>query len=241
MPLLDHFHPPLLDRAPWSSICTMWIANLVKDLNRTLPRDRFRAFANAHLSSTVEADIAEYDRGGDQSNSDDAAVALEQPALFTIEAQFPDEFEVQIHEYRDGMRLSAVIELISPGNKDREVERRKFISKCSSYLAMGIGVILVDVVTNRRFNLHNLLMEELGTPSANLSLEPPCYVAAYRPNPWNTSHIDVWPFAASIGAPIPSVPLPLREGPSILVDLEATYSAALDDHGIDFDHTITAS
>lgn len=231
MPLLDHFHPPLQDQAPWTSICTMWIASLVKSLNRSLPRDRFRAFAKAHLSSTAEADVAEYEIDPTTTSNDGGVAVATLPALYTLEAQFPDEFEVQVHEYREGMRLSAVIELVSPGNKDREAERRRFTSKCAAYLSLGVGVIVVDVVTNRRANFHNLLLEELGGARHLLPPETASYVAAYKPNPWNPSSIEVWPYVAPVGSLIPSVPLPLREGPSILVDLEGTYSEAIADNG----------
>ena len=232
MPLLDHFHPPLQDQAPWTSICTMWIASLVKSLNRSLPRDRFRAFAKAHLSSSAEADVAEYEREPEFPDpSGGVAVATTKPAVFTLEAQFPDEFEVQINEFRDGMRLSAVIELLSPGNKDREAERRRFTSKCAAYLSLGVGVIVVDVVTNRRINLHNQLIEELGDGRFPALPETPSYVAAYKPDPWNANSIEVWPYAAPVGSPIPSVPLPLRDGPSIMVDLEGTYCEAIADNG----------
>lgn len=61
MPLLDHFHPPLDDEAPWEAVGTLWIANVVKLLNRTLPKDEFRAFPNIHLGHMVGADVAEYE------------------------------------------------------------------------------------------------------------------------------------------------------------------------------------
>lgn len=231
MPLLDHFHPPHENRAPWSSIGTMWVASLVKSLNRTLPRDRFRAFAKAHLSSTAEADVAEYELESPATTSDGGTALAIQPALFTLEAQFPDEFEVQVHEYRDTMRLSAVIELVSPGIKDRETERRRFTSKCAAYLSLGVGVVLVDVVTSRRVNFHNLLMEELGGARFPLPPEIVSYVAAYKPNPWNPSSIEVWPYSAPVGKPIPSLPLPLRDGPSVALDLEGTYCEAITDNG----------
>lgn len=232
MPLLDHFHPPLQDRAPWSSICTMWVASLVKSLNRSLPRDRFRAFAKAHLSSTAEADVAEYEIEPEFPDPEgNVAVFEERTAVYTLEAHFPDEFEVQIHEFRDGMRLSAVIELLNQENKDSESARRRFTSKCAAYLSLGVGLILVDVVTNRRVNFHNLLLEELGGARHPLPPDTTSYVAAYKPNPWNPSSIEVWPYVVSVGKPIPPLPLPLRDGPAISVDLDGTYSEAIADNG----------
>lgn len=230
MPLLDHFHPPLQDQAPWTSNCTMWIASLVKSLNRSLPRDRFRAFAKAHLGSTAEADVAGYEIEPEFPDPEGSvAPAEERPAVYTLEARLPDEFEVQINEYRDGMRFSADIELVSQENKDSEGERRRFTSECAAYLSLGVGVIVVDVVTNRRANFHNLLLEELGGARHLLPPETTSYVAACKPNPWNPSSIEVWPYVAPVGSAIPS--LPLRDGPSIMVDLEGTYCEAIGDNG----------
>jgi len=55
MPLLDHFHPPVEEFAPWTSIASTWIVALTKSLNRTLPTSGFRAFADVQLGHMVHA------------------------------------------------------------------------------------------------------------------------------------------------------------------------------------------
>ena len=75
---------------------------------------------------------------------------------------FPDDIEVQVFATTTGATLVAAVELVSPGNKDRPETRLAFISKCHSYLTRGIGLIVVDIVTNRLANLHNELMGMLG-------------------------------------------------------------------------------
>lgn len=54
------------------------------------------------------------------------AVSFEMPALF------PDSLEVLIYSGEAGPTLVAAIELVSPGNKDREDYRQAFASKCAS-------------------------------------------------------------------------------------------------------------
>ena len=61
---------------------------------------------------------------------------------------FPDDIEVQLYDLRDGKRLVAALELISPGNKDRAEARRAFGAKCVAYLQRGIGLVIVDIVTH---------------------------------------------------------------------------------------------
>src|SRR6266480_6937368 len=64
----------------------------------------------------------------------------------TMPAPFPDTFEVRVFSTTAGLTLVAVIELVSPGNKDRPAERRAFAAKCASYLAQGVSLIVVDIV-----------------------------------------------------------------------------------------------
>jgi hypothetical protein len=71
------------------------------------------------------------------------------PAVI-IPTSFPDEIEVQVFGQSGGTYLVGAVELVSPGNKDRPETRRAFAAKCSSYLQLGIGLVVVDVVTERR-------------------------------------------------------------------------------------------
>jgi len=69
-------------------------------------------------------------------------------------------------EERDGLTLVAVIELVSPSNKDRAEARDAFADKYSAYLQRGIGLVVVDVVTTRQANLHDRLIERSAGPTS---------------------------------------------------------------------------
>jgi hypothetical protein len=84
-------------------------------------------------------------------------------------------------------------------------------------------LILVDVVTDRRANLHDELLSRLqATPTA-----PPTddlYAAAYRPvEKEDEGHLDIWYEALAIGNELPALPLWLRGNLCLRVDLAATY------------------
>jgi len=237
MPLLDHFHAPLDDELPWTSIGSLWVSNLVRWLNRELPHDEFRTFANVRLGSQVEADVAEYKSSNGTTGGRNGSVAtlpVASPAQATIPAIFPEEFQVQISERRRSLHLSAVIELVSPGNKKEKGERKTFIAKCVSYLRQGVGLVVVDVVTERLANFHNDLMSALGGPnSIRFPPKTPTHVAGYRPvHRDQKNEIEIWSAAAPLGQPIPSVPLAVRGGPVIPLDLDGTYTETLRDHGV---------
>jgi hypothetical protein len=238
MPLIDHFHQPTKKRYPWSAVNAAWGVSLMGWLNRHLPRDEYRAVANIRLGTGIEADVAEFKRQETTaSGGRNGAVAVETvpPPVLTLPATFPEDIEIEIREELDGDRIAAVIEIVSPANKKEVDEREAFVAKCVTYLKRGIGVVIIDIVTERRANLHNNLMELIGGESPQLMADAPIYVSGYRPvhrPATGANEIEVWPYAAAIGQPVPAVPLGLRGGPVIVLDLEGTYTAAIEATGL---------
>lgn len=237
MPLRDHFHPPLLDDPPWSSLYTLWVGKVVSRLNGMLPQGGYRAYANVRLGPHVEADVAEYRRNptnGVHHPAGDGGVATlpaSPPGLGRIPLSLPDDVEVLVAEGRHLMTLAAVIEFVSPANKKEKDERAAFVRKCAAYLQKGVGLMIVDVVTDRRTNLHDELMRAVGGGAHLLS--DPTYVSSYAPVHGPAGNeAEVWAVPALVGEPIPPLPLHLRRGPVVLPDLEATYTEALADSGL---------
>src|SRR5262249_38310287 len=111
---------------------------------------------------------------------------------------------------------------VSPANKDRPSHRAAFVNKCAAYLQQGVGVLIVDVVTNRRANLHRELLARLGARRPRLTGH--LYATAYRPTEGDEQTcLDIWQERLRIGRRLPTMPLWLLRGPSMPVDLEATY------------------
>ena len=141
---------------------------------------------------------------------------------------FPDDIEVQVFATVTGSSLVGAIELASPGNKDRPETRRSFAAKCVAYLTRGIGLIVVDIVTNRLANLHNEIVNLLGRGEPYL-LAPSAatYAVAYRPSRQPAGdQIELWPKLLTVGQPLPVLPLALRNAMTLPVDLEETYEEA---------------
>lgn len=235
MPLMDHFRLPTRARAPWEAVSTLWVGKIVANLNRTLPGDRYLAFPTVHLGDRAEADVSEFELPGGvphhERNADGGLATLAAPiAIATFEPEYQDEVSVLIRERRDDMRLVGAVEMVSPSNKDRSEARQQFIGKCQSYIKAGIGLVVVDVVTTRFANLHNELMDLLhGPPHSRLS-EGPCYAAGYRGTQDDARKwVATWPHHAAIGQSLPAIPLFLRDGPFVNIDLERTYTEALSD------------
>src|SRR5205807_1062752 len=163
-PLLDHFHPPLSTQRCWESFHSSWATRIVDSLTEQLPAN-YIAEEQVHIGPSVEIDGGTFEQdkagGGDRGSAVATAgskVWVPPAADGVLPAVFPDTFEVRVLSTDTGPRLVAAIDLISPGNKDRVAERRAFVTKCASYLFQGISVIIVDIVTNRRANLHNEIL-----------------------------------------------------------------------------------
>jgi len=134
-----------------------------------------------------------------------------------------DVVEVQVFDCEGGPTLAGAIEQVSPGNKDRPAERDAFVSKCAAYLQQGVGLIVVDVVTSRRADLHHQLLSRLGSPS-DAPPDADLYLAAYRPvERREQPHLDIWHEPLAVGRPLTTMPLWLRGGLCLPVDFEATY------------------
>lgn len=238
MPLLDHFHKPDRRRLPWGTMAQAWGVALMGWLNRHLPRDEFRAETRFWAGPQIEADVAEIrelDVPRDGGRNGAVATVETPPAVLTLDAFFPDDLEIEIREEHDRAKLVGVIELVSPGNKKEVKEREAFVAKCATYLREGIGLVVLDIVTERHANLHNDLLDLIGRPDTPRLADCPTYVAGYRPihrRDSGANEIEVWPYPAVIGQPIPSVPFGLRGGPTIVLDLEATYAAAIESTGL---------
>ena len=193
-------------------------------INQQLPKDWF---AEPTASFGIEIDVAAWDDSQASTTPETGAEAVPRwsPAPPTLTLEFPiatDIVQVAIYECSSGPVLAGAIELISPANKDRREHRDAFIAKCESMLREGVGVMIVDIVTDRYANLHTELLKRLDSdvthPSARL------YAGSYRPTERDEHQVlDVWHQPLALDQPLPQMPLFLKGGPCLQVDLAATY------------------
>ena len=233
MPLRDHFHPPLSTLRHWESFHAAWATEIMRTFNRgVLPEGCF-AEAQVHIGSQVEIDIAAFEQAPANGDGGGVATATWAPPAtkLVIPAVFPDVIELQILRDFGGATLVAAIELVSPGNKDRPETRQAFVAKCASYLQQGIGLVVVDVVTERQTNLHNELVRCLQQPAQfELPATTLLYTTAYQPQRTEEGdQIKLWLEQVKLGQPLPTMPLALRGVGFVPVDLEGTYRRTCED------------
>jgi hypothetical protein len=234
MPLSDHFHRPWSDDNPSEGFHSAWINTLVRHLNGSLLPPGYRAFPQIHLGPRIEADVPTFERldrpadpSGSRSDAGDGVGALWSlpEGIQTVEVEWPgqDVFELRVQDIRAGMCLVGLIEMVSPGNKDRPEERQAFVAKCAGYLQEHVGLVVIDVVTTRRANLHAGLLELLSAPLGE-AIFPDLDCVAYRmrsngPRP----QLDFRQFPLAVGESLPTQ-VPLWLGTiTIPLDLEKSY------------------
>jgi hypothetical protein len=127
-------------------------------------------------------------------------------------------------------RLVAVVEVISPRNKDRPEAREAYQNRYLSYLLNGVHALLVDV--HRRplsFSFADALAAALGLS------QPACpapMAVGYRvgdPAAQGGRWLHIWRRSLEVGAPLPSIPLALSADQTVRIGLEQTYMAAAAD------------
>ena len=228
--LRDHFHPPISDQHDWRSFHFAWATTLAFDLNRQLPQGWYAA---PSVEFGIEIDVGAWeDRKASLAAEQSAAVgewsmesrewSLPAPTLTLDFPLVTDSVEVQVFDQTDGRLLVGGIELVSPANKDRQESRDAFVTKCEAKLREGIGMAVIDVVTPRYANLHHLLLQRIGYETGTTPQR--LFASSYHPTARDEHTVlDIFHQPLAVGQPLPLMPLHLKNGPCLQVDLPGTY------------------
>jgi hypothetical protein len=149
------------------------------------------------------------------------AVAVEWPSV--------EDVRVEVHTDDGDPQLAATIEIVSPRNKDRPRARASFAAKCADYLQRGCGLVVVDVVTTRRANLHAELLALLNVDSGSGSAGPLSAVSYRSVGRNEQGQLLAWPMTLELGQRLPTLPLWLGGELAVPLDLEASHAAACHD------------
>ena len=126
-----------------------------------------------------------------------------------------------------GHRLVALLEIVSPANKDRAASVNDFVTKVVTALGYGVHVLFVDLFPPGRFDPHGLhgeILERLEEPDEayDLPTAEPFTLASYAA----AEVIDMYIEHAAVGALLPEMPLFFLPDRYVNVPLEKTYQQA---------------
>ncbi len=227
MPLLDHFHPPLTHTHTWRTFHGTWAVTIARLLNGGVLPPGYYAAPFRDRDGPFEIDVAALREPGVPEPPDAVRPWVSPDPALAVAVEWPDESDVRVEILSEegDPPLAAAIELVSPRNKDRAKAREAFAAKCAEHLRHGRGVVVVDVVTTRRANLHADLFAAVGVEDM-AGLPDGISAVSYRSLGRETDgQLQAWPFALEVGGTLPTLPLWLGEF-AVPLDLEASHTAA---------------
>jgi hypothetical protein len=228
MPLHDWSQLP-----EWEGVHHLWIGELYRSLKASLPPG-YRAGLATVPGLTVGGTATHPDVNVQRQPG--RAAAVPEPSLDDLTG-FDAEVTVlsidptkMVRVYR-GIELVAVLELISPRNKDRDSTRATTVDRMVGYLALGVHVLFVDVhAAPSTFSLADAIAATLDYPQERC---PSPHAMAYQvrgPVEGGGQSLAIRRAPLTIGQPLPTVPLPLGRALRVDVDLESTYVTAASDY-----------
>ena len=122
-------------------------------------------------------------------------------------------------------RVIAVIEIVSPGNKNNRHGLRAFVGKALELLKGGIHLLIVDLFPpgpRDPQGIHKAIWDELIDNDFLLPADKPLTLAAYLADPWPEAFIE----PVAIGAVLPEMPVFLTSDTYVPLPLESTYQSA---------------
>lgn len=220
---------------------TTWISEIQNELNRQLP-GRYYALAEQHAGGFI-ADVLTLQSPGEQNGTngvddeptgkqidpEDAAgtaVANRAPAVAVqekIDADVKDLQRTLTIRHVSNHRIVALLEVVSPANKDREQRVNEFVLKNVDAIQRGIHVLIIDLFaasSHDPYGIHPLIRSRLQ--SVGESVSPRATLASYAAGEPINAYLE---FPAD-DEPLKKMPIFLTSDRYIDVDLEETYKRA---------------
>ena len=127
-----------------------------------------------------------------------------------------------------GHHIVALLEIVSPGNKDRVSSVQDFVKKVESVLIRGIHVLIADLFPPGKHDprgMHGEIWSRYASEPYNLPADQPLTLSSYLADDEVEAYVEHMAF----GEPLPAMPLFLDDETYIYVPLETTYQAAFAD------------
>jgi len=213
-----------------------WLPLIQKALNAGVLPAGYYALAEQHAGRAI-ADVITLQESTEQSSrhispQDEGGIAVaEAPPRVRRKETLNGSFltlqrSLAIRHVSDH-ELIALIEVLSPANKDRVKHVEEFTAKVEAALDAGIHVLLIDLfppTSHDPQGIHGAMHQMLEPASARYDLpaDEPLTLASYVAG----ARIDVYLEHMAAGATLPEMPLFLSSKRYVNVPLESTYLSA---------------
>jgi hypothetical protein len=216
--LLHHFHQD-------------WTIEIARTLNRGRLPPGVAALVEQRAGPR-EADVLAIERKGKpRPAGSEGGVAVQKPPATKIIQRsanriYADRANRVVVKHHLG-RIIAVIEILSPGNKDSRAALRDFVQKTMEFLRAGVHLLLVDLfppTPRDPFGMHKVLWDEIDDSDFTFPPGKDRILASYKTGLEPMAYLE--PVAA--GESMPDMPLFLTSDFHIMVPLEPSYQATWD-------------
>ncbi len=209
-----------------------WITHLKETLNDRLLPDGYYALSEQHAGQIVPDVLTLSTRPdtGTWPRPEGAVAVAEAPPRVQMTMVADEDTTYRMARrtlairHRSGRRLVAMIEIVSPGNKDGRQHVDQFVDKAVSALQHGIHLLVVDLFPAGPANpagMHGAIWEIVG---GEFDLPDPSSfaLAAYVADRMPEALVNL----ATVGSELPEMPLFLNIGWYINLPLEPSYMSA---------------
>jgi hypothetical protein len=237
MPLHDWTR---VDAGIFHALHVAWVPEIQKTLNRGLLPEGYYALAEQHAGRAI-ADVLTLHASPAILDPLTARLPLPPATGGVVLADAPPRTQRRhtvgpealarrrslAIRHVSGHRLVALIEIVSPANKDRSSHVADFVNKAASALDLGVHLLLVDLFPpgpHDPSGMHGAILRELGDSEEpyDVPADHPATLASYATG----LPVEIFVEHVAFGAPLPEMPLFLRPDRYINVPLEPTYQAA---------------
>ncbi len=119
-------------------------------------------------------------------------------------------------------RIVAVIEILSPGNKDSRAALRDFVDKTIDFMRWGVHLLLIDLFPpspRDPLGIHKVIWDEIHDEDFRFPPGKDRVLVSYEMGNVRGAYVE--PIA--VGDTLPAMPLFLVQGKHILIPLEPAY------------------
>jgi len=205
-----------------------WTMGIARALNQGLLPDGYSALADQVTGGPVP-DVVTLSPSGSLAGPAGGVAVIDAPVRSRVQV----EAEAAVYARKanrvtvthpDGV-VVAVIEIVSPGNKDSRHAARSFARKAAEFLFAGVHLLIVDLFPPSRRDpqgAHKLIWDRIRDEPFELPADKPLTVASYDATDDLTAYVD----PVAVGDVLPDAPLFLAPGWHVAIPLERTYQAS---------------
>ncbi len=119
-------------------------------------------------------------------------------------------------------QVVAVVEIVSPGNKESRHALRAFVEKSAGFINQGIHLLVIDLfppTPRDPQGIHKAIWEEIRDEPFELPADKPLTLVSYSAGFTKTAYIE----PVAVGDMLPDMPLFLEGDKQVPTPLETTY------------------